>query len=152
MHQGQKTAITYGEGPLWITAGPGSGKTEVLISRALKLLLVDDVPPESIPITTFTEKAAQNLEERIADWLATIGFEDAVDANALRIGTLHSLCNDLMQEYRYPEYVSNPHGRPATGSISRQPRHLPRERAPNATSGGTVQHDLSIVTASTIHP
>ncbi|WP_440764419.1 ATP-dependent DNA helicase [Natronorubrum sp. DTA7] len=105
-NDGQRTAITHGRGPLWITAGPGSGKTEVLVSRALKLLLVDDVPPESILITTFTEKAAQNLEERIADRLATLGFEDDVDANALRIGTLHSLCNDLMQEYRYPEYAN----------------------------------------------
>lgn len=103
-NDGQRTAITHGEGPLWITAGPGSGKTEVLVSRALKLLLVDNVPPESILITTFTEKAAQNLEERIADRLSTLGFEDEIDANALRIGTLHSLCNDLMQEYRYPEY------------------------------------------------
>lgn len=105
-NDGQQRAITHGDGPLWITAGPGSGKTEVLVSRALKLLLVDDTPPESILITTFTEKAAQNLEERIATRLSTLGFEDEIDSNALRIGTLHSLCNDLMQEYRYPEYAN----------------------------------------------
>lgn len=105
-NEGQHSAITHGSGPLWITAGPGSGKTEVLVSRALKLLLVDEVPPESILITTFTEKAAQNLEERVADRIATLGYEEEIDANALRIGTLHSLCNDLMQEYRYQEYAN----------------------------------------------
>ncbi|KAB1184764.1 MULTISPECIES: ATP-dependent DNA helicase [Haloferax] len=105
-NEGQRAAITSADGPLCITAGPGSGKTEVLISRALRLLLVDGVAPKSILITTFTEKAAQNLEERIADRLSTLGFEDEVDANALRIGTLHSLCNDLIQEYRYPEYAN----------------------------------------------
>jgi superfamily I DNA/RNA helicase len=102
----QRDAILQSGKPLHITAGPGSGKTEVLVSRTLKLLLVDDVQPGSIMLTTFTEKAAQSLEERIVDRLETIGFGDSVDANEVRIGTLHSLCNDVMQEYRYPEYAN----------------------------------------------
>lgn len=102
----QRRAIVHGDGPLHVTAGPGSGKTEILISRALKLLLVEDVEPGSVFLTTFTEKAAQNLEERIVDRLDRIGFEDAVDANELRIGTLHSLCKDVMQEYRYENYAN----------------------------------------------
>ncbi|WP_435319024.1 ATP-dependent DNA helicase [Haloarchaeobius sp. TZWSO28] len=102
----QKEAILAGEGPLHLAAGPGSGKTEVLVSRALKLILVDEVRPGSILLTTFTEKAAQNMEERITDRLAALGYDDAVDANKLRIGTLHSLCNDLMSEYRYEEYAN----------------------------------------------
>jgi DNA helicase-2/ATP-dependent DNA helicase PcrA len=102
----QRRAILSGDGPLHVTAGPGSGKTEVLVSRTLKLLLVDGARPGSILLTTFTEKAAQSLEERIVDRLKTIGFGDAVDANELRVGTLHSLCNDIMQEYRYPDYAN----------------------------------------------
>ena len=102
----QERSILAGDGPLWITAGPGSGKTEVLISRTLKLLLVDDVAPGSILLTTFTEKAAQNLEERIVDRLNRFSFQDEIDTNEIHIGTLHSLCNDIMQEYRYSEYVS----------------------------------------------
>ena len=100
----QEQAIRHGSGPLHVTAGPGSGKTEVLICRTLKLLLVDEVQPRSILLTTFTEKAAQNLEERIADRLARLGFENAVDVNKIRTGTLHSLCKDIMQEYRYEDY------------------------------------------------
>jgi len=102
----QQRAILHGDGPLYVTAGPGSGKTEVLICRTLKLLLVDEIAPKSIFLTTFTEKAAQNLEERIADRLTRIGFEDAVDVNELRTGTLHSLSKDIMQEYRYEDYAN----------------------------------------------
>ncbi len=104
-NESQNRSILAGDGPLWITAGPGSGKTEVLISRTLKLLLVDDASPGSILLTTFTEKAAQNLEERIVDRLSRFGYEDKIDVNEIHIGTLHSLCNDIMQEYRYPSYA-----------------------------------------------
>jgi superfamily I DNA/RNA helicase len=102
----QLNAILHTGSPLHVTAGPGSGKTEVLVSRTLKLLLVDEVLPGSIILTTFTEKAGQSLEERIVERLETLGFGGTVDANELRIGTLHSICNDIMQEYRYPDYAN----------------------------------------------
>lgn len=105
-NESQERAIRHGDGPLHVTAGPGSGKTEVLVCRALKLLLVDDVPPRSILMTTFTEKAAQNLEERIVDRLTRLGYQDSVDANELRTGTLHSLAKDIMQEFRYEDYAN----------------------------------------------
>lgn len=104
-NEGQRTSILADEGPLWVAAGPGSGKTEVLVSRTLKLLLVDNVPPGSILLTTFTEKAAQNLEERIVDRLDYFELEDDVDTNEIYIGTLHSLCNEIMQEYRYSNFA-----------------------------------------------
>jgi len=103
----QKEAIKHGTAPLWMTAGPGSGKTEVLVIRVLKLVLVDDVSPGSILITTFTEKAAQSLEERIAerfDAFESIG--EQTDINKIYIGTLHSICDEVMNEYRYPDYAN----------------------------------------------
>lgn len=100
----QEHAIRYGEGPLWVIAGPGSGKTEVLVSRALLLLLVRDVDPESIMLTTFTKKAAQGLEERIMERLTELGYDDEVDPNRMRIGTLHQLCDEIMGDYTYEEY------------------------------------------------
>ncbi|MBH1524881.1 UvrD-helicase domain-containing protein, partial [Stenotrophomonas maltophilia] len=45
--------------PLLIIAGPGTGKTTVLVLRALRHLLVDRISPEGILITTFTKKAAE---------------------------------------------------------------------------------------------
>lgn len=104
----QKQAVEYEGGPLWLLAGPGSGKSEVLVTRTLKLLCVDGVKPRSILLTTFTTKAARNLEDRLATYLAALQTTDPsledVDLADIRIGTLHSLCNDILQEYRYPGY------------------------------------------------
>lgn len=102
----QKKAILHGEGPLRIIAGPGSGKTEVLISRALKLILVDEIKPSSIFVTTFTEKAAENMEERIVDRFEAFSGTGSKDINELYIGTLHKLANDIMQDFRYPDYTN----------------------------------------------
>lgn len=108
LNQKQKDAVNYGVGPLWLLAGPGSGKSEVLVTRALKLLCVDGVAPRSIFLTTFTTKAARNLEDRLASYLATLQVTDpnlrSIDLADMRTGTLHSLCNDILQEYRYPAY------------------------------------------------
>ncbi|WP_254563898.1 ATP-dependent helicase [Oscillatoria sp. HE19RPO] len=104
----QKEAVEYEGGPLWLLAGPGSGKSEVLVTRTLKLLCVDGVNPRSIMLTTFTNKAARNLEDRLAAYLAALQETSpslqSVDLADIRIGTIHSLCNDILQEYRSPNY------------------------------------------------
>lgn len=106
--QEQKDAIVHTGGPLWIIAGPGTGKTEVLVLKVLRLLCCDGIDPQSIIVTTFTEKAALNLENRIASgmlYLSTVYPELAgVTYCQLRIGTIHSLCSDIMQEYRYAPF------------------------------------------------
>src|SRR3990172_2755808 len=101
----QKDAIFHGTGPIWITAGPGSGKSEVLVARALRLLICDKIPPSSIVLTTFTEKAAANLGDRIVSYLNDLGYGDDVDATELLTGTLHSLCNAIMRDHRFPEFI-----------------------------------------------
>jgi DNA helicase-2/ATP-dependent DNA helicase PcrA len=109
----QKEAVEHDDGPLWLLAGPGSGKSEVLVTRTLRLLCVSSemttrVLPRSIILTTFTKKAARNLEDRLATYLAVLQSDDAslngVDLADMRVGTIHSLCNDILHEYRYPAY------------------------------------------------
>jgi len=105
----QKDVIEHRDGPLWVVAGPGSGKTEVLVIRTLKLIFVDEINPKSIIVTTFTEKAAKNLFDRILNYASAIferhpELEQQIDIHSLRRGTLHSICNDVMLEYRYPGY------------------------------------------------
>jgi DNA helicase-2/ATP-dependent DNA helicase PcrA len=119
----QEAIIKHPGGPGIVTAGPGSGKTEVLTLLLLRLLFVEEeedggeddhpiqeepVPAESIFITTYTEKAAENLKDRVATYQSYLSDQDSsvseIDISQLRIGTLHELCNDLMQEYSYPDY------------------------------------------------
>lgn len=104
----QIDAVEHGEGPLLILAGPGTGKTEVLAVRCLKLICCDEVSPGSIILTTFTEKAARNLEDRIIDSMVFLQamypqIKD-IDITQLRVGTLHGQCNEILQEFRYTVY------------------------------------------------
>ena len=61
----QKDVTTYGKGPLLVEAGPGSGKTTVLVERIKHLILNEDVDPESFLVITFTNKAADNLKFKL---------------------------------------------------------------------------------------
>ena len=102
--QQQQDILRHKSGPAWVLAGPGSGKTEVLSLYVMRLLFVENdpiqaerVPPECIFVTTFTEKAAKNLLDRIGRHrekiLASVSNAPEVDLSKLRIGTLHSLAN-----------------------------------------------------------
>ena len=53
---------------LFIVAGPGSGKTTVMVLKILKYLFVDDIEPNSILATTYTRKAAEELYSRVLGW------------------------------------------------------------------------------------
>ena len=111
----QDVILRHPSGPGWVLAGPGSGKTEVLALLVLRLLYVEDDPvqpecvdPESIFVTTFTEKAARNLEDRISQYRQQIIVHypelASIDISRLHVGTLHGLCNDLLQQHRAPNY------------------------------------------------
>lgn len=111
----QLAILRHPNGPAWVLAGPGSGKTEVLALFALRLMYVAGEPfqaapvaPHSVLITTFTEKAAKNLEDRIGRYRAILVAAhpalDVIDTSELKVGTLHSLCNDLLQEHRAASY------------------------------------------------
>ena len=103
----QRQAIDHGfAAPLWIIAGPGTGKTHTLCWLVWKRILVDGVAPDRIFLTTFTRKAATELQTRllrnqrllVEGGLVAAG---AVDATKLHIGTLHSLCARVLQDERY---------------------------------------------------
>jgi DNA helicase-2/ATP-dependent DNA helicase PcrA len=56
----QRTAVTYGNGPLLIVAGAGTGKTNTLAYR-VSYLLSQKIPPEKILLLTFTRRAAEEM-------------------------------------------------------------------------------------------
>ncbi|MBP5699709.1 MAG: UvrD-helicase domain-containing protein, partial [Methanobrevibacter sp.] len=68
-NEDQKLAISSPKDQsLFIVAGPGSGKTTVMVLKILKFIFVDDVSPNEILATTFTRKAASELLSRILSW------------------------------------------------------------------------------------
>ncbi len=95
----QLSAIKSVDGPQLIIAGPGSGKTQVLVLRCLNLLLFKNVDPAKILICTYTEKAAASLQDRIRRGLRAAGAENLVDFSELWVGTIHSTCQELINEY-----------------------------------------------------
>lgn len=95
----QLEAITSVEGPQLIIAGPGSGKTEVLVLRTLYLLLVKGKDPARLMLCTYTEKAAASLKDRIRGAIRKLGVESSVDLTDLWVGTIHSICGELIDEF-----------------------------------------------------
>lgn len=95
----QRAAVAHRDGPLLIIAGPGSGKTHVLILRTLNLLLTEAATPEEILLCTFTEKAAFELRDRLAAGAKRVGYIG--DLSQLLVGTIHSISNRFVDKYRH---------------------------------------------------
>jgi len=92
---------------LQILAGPGSGKTEMLFWRVLYELLVSGIPASRVMVTTFTRKAAAELEVRLVErseallhraHAAGMTVRDP-QVHDVRVGTIHSLCDELLAEF-----------------------------------------------------
>lgn len=95
-NEGQRQAIATANGPVLITAGPGTGKTYTLVQRAIYLIEECGVKPESIFIATFTEKAAKELVTRITNELAKRDI--SANINEMYVGTFHSLCLRILKD------------------------------------------------------
>src|SRR5215204_3827111 len=87
----QKNAVTAGNGPVLVVAGPGSGKTRVLTQRIAYLIAVEGVRPWQILAVTFTNKAAKEMGERVRRLLP----EQATEG--IMLGTFHSICARLLR-------------------------------------------------------
>ena len=99
----QEQAILHVEGPLYIPAGPGSGKTRVLLWRTLNLIVFHGINPEEVFLSTFTEKAAFQLQEGLRALLGAVTTLTNVpfDISSMYVGTVHSLCRRLLTDRRF---------------------------------------------------
>ena len=91
----QTEAILHQGSPLLIIAGPGSGKTEVLAWRVAHLVLAGYAQPADFLVTTFTNKAALELKDRIQQKLPQVNVE------LMQVSTLHAFCAELLRRFRH---------------------------------------------------
>ncbi len=75
LNESQYKAITHEKGPLLVVAGAGTGKTRVITERIKSLIMEHDIKPKEILALTFTEKAANEMVERIGD-VMPLGYEE----------------------------------------------------------------------------
>lgn len=99
LNEAQRAAVQHVDGPLLIIAGAGSGKTRVLTYR-MAYLLAQGVPPSAILAVTFTNKAANEMRERVA---AIIGPR----VEQVWVGTFHATCVRILR--RYADRLGFPH-------------------------------------------
>lgn len=92
LNEEQLKAVTFGEGPLMIIAGAGTGKTTVITQRIAWLIEQGRAKPDEVLALTFTEKAATEMEERV-DRLLPIGYVD------LWISTFHAFCERVLRDH-----------------------------------------------------
>lgn len=88
----QKKAVTCTEGPLLVLAGAGSGKTKVLTTRIAYLINEKNVDPSSILAITFTNKAANEMKDRVIKLIGNIGY-------SMKISTFHSFGLSILKEH-----------------------------------------------------
>ncbi len=88
----QREAVLYGDGPLLILAGAGSGKTRVITTRIAHLIRERGVDPGTILAVTFTNKAANEMRERVERMLD-------IPLNRLWISTFHSSCVRILRQH-----------------------------------------------------
>lgn len=92
LNPSQRKAVTHGEGPLLIIAGAGTGKTKVITHRIAHLIASKAAKPEEILAVTFTEKAANEMEERV-DLLIPYSY------SFVEISTFNSFGERVLRNY-----------------------------------------------------
>lgn len=92
LNQEQKLAVTTTSGPVLVLSGAGTGKTRVLVSRIVHILMENLAKPWQILALTFTNKAANEMRFRIAQYGETAGM-----CGDLWMGTFHSVCLRILR-------------------------------------------------------
>ncbi len=90
LNPAQQAAVTHGDGPALVVAGAGSGKTRVLTRRIAYLIDHAQVNPYEVLAITFTNKAADEMRERVAELIGPI-------AKQMWISTFHRACVQILR-------------------------------------------------------
>lgn len=92
LNEKQKEAVLSVDGPCLVIAGAGSGKTKVLTHKIAYMMQEKDIKPWNILAITFTNKAANEMKERVENLVGEV-------AKDMWIGTFHSICVRILRRY-----------------------------------------------------
>ena len=96
----QQEAVMTVQGPLLLLAGAGSGKTRVIIARIVHMIEHHQILPSHILAVTFTNKAAEEMKERLKQMIGS-------RAKQVKVSTFHSFCVRILRQYadrlKYPK-------------------------------------------------
>lgn len=98
--ESQREAIGLINQPLHVIACAGSGKTQVISARVVEILRQANIEPENVVAFTFTDKAANELKNRVS-LLVQEAFGDVVGLAHMFIGTMHGFCLEQLQTHVY---------------------------------------------------
>ncbi len=93
LNEKQREAVTHKNGPLLVIAGPGTGKTRVITHRIAYLIHEHNIKPENILAITFTNKAAQEMRDRVNSEI------DIQRGDKVKIFTFHAFCYRMLREH-----------------------------------------------------
>ena len=117
----QRRIVEWGDGPVVVIAGAGTGKTRVIVERVAHLLRTrEDLLPEQILVLTYNVKAAHELQERLDE---AVGV---ATRSRISVSNFHSFCQrnpDRVRRGRRPAAPSGRAGRRGAGAPA--PRHQP---------------------------
>jgi DNA helicase-2/ATP-dependent DNA helicase PcrA len=91
LNRAQREAVEHTEGPLLVFAGPGTGKTRMVVHKIAHLIKNVGHRPDQVLALTFSESAAQEMKDRVRELLPNV--------TGTRVSTFHSFCNDLIRDH-----------------------------------------------------
>ena len=94
LNREQLRAVTHGDGPMLVLAGPGSGKTAVLVNR-IRYLVSHGTDPHRILVLTFSRAAAQEMRSR---YYKEAGIDDTNAPGSITFGTFHSIFYHILKK------------------------------------------------------
>ncbi|MGB7605086.1 MAG: ATP-dependent helicase [Lutisporaceae bacterium] len=99
LNEEQKRAAEHEQGPCMVLAGPGTGKTTIIVHRLANMIKASAAKPENILVVTFSKDAAAEMKERFFKFAAEYSIASPAKLNEITFGTFHSVFFRFLRQY-----------------------------------------------------